>query len=64
MQKADVGHQPDYGFTIDLQHQAQHAVGRGMLRPHIKDHGAILGALLDARFDQRGNDVVGGIHQR
>ena len=54
MQEADVGHQAEHGFAIDLEHQAQHAVGRWMLRPHVQDHGAVLVAFLHARFDQRG----------
>ena len=34
------GAQRDDGLAVDLQHQAQHAVRRRMLRPHVEDHGA------------------------
>ena len=28
----------DYGFAVELQHHAQHAMSRGVLRSHIQDH--------------------------
>jgi hypothetical protein len=45
VQKANIRHDPYDGLAIDLQQNAQHAVGRRMLRPHIQDHGSILAGL-------------------
>ena len=42
VQIADVGHERDDGFAIDLEHQAKHAVRRRMLRAHVEDHGLVL----------------------
>ncbi len=42
VQKADVGTDAHDGFAVDLQQQAQHAVGRGVLRSHVQDHGAVV----------------------
>ena len=42
VQKSDVGHDAHNIFAIDLQHQAQHAVRRRMLRAHVQDHGFVL----------------------
>ncbi len=41
VQVADVGRERDDGLAIDLEHQAEHAVGRGMLRAHVEDHGVV-----------------------
>ncbi len=38
----DVGHDAHDRFAVDFENHAQHAVRRGMLRPHVQDHGAIL----------------------
>src|SRR5258708_36949415 len=38
MQIADVDVGLDYCFAIELQQNAQHAVCRRMLRPHVEDH--------------------------
>ena len=35
---ADVGCERDNGLAIDLEHQTENAVGRGMLRAHVEDH--------------------------
>ncbi len=62
VEKADIGNEAEDGFAIDFEHQAEHAMGRGMLGAHVEDHGAVLVAFLDPRFDQRGDDIVCGIH--
>ncbi len=62
MQEADVGTTRSDGFAVDFEHQAEHAVGGGMLRSHVEDHGAVLVALFHARFDQRCNGEVCGVH--
>ena len=41
VQKADVRTNSHYGFAVDFQHEAKHAVGRGVLRTHVDDHGAV-----------------------
>jgi hypothetical protein len=38
VQIADLGLGLDYGFAFDLEHNLQHAVRRGMLRPHREHH--------------------------
>jgi len=38
---ADIGRAGDYGLAVDLEHQAEDAMGRGMLRAHIEDHGLV-----------------------
>ena len=45
VQVTDVRHHPHHRFTINLKDQAQHAVCRRVLRPHVEDHGAILDGL-------------------
>ena len=65
VQIADVGHQAQHGFAVDLEHQAQNTVGRRMLRTHVEDHGAIFGTLFRPGFDERRDGEIGGIrHQR
>ena len=49
VQVADVGHDAHDGFAIDLQHQAQHAVRRRMLRAHVQDHRLVLRPRLQRR---------------
>ena len=38
VQKTDVGNSRQDGLAIQLQHDAKHAVRRGMLRPHVERH--------------------------
>ena len=38
VQVADGWPQGAHGFAFQVQHQAQHAVRRGVLRPHVKGH--------------------------
>ncbi len=44
VQVADVGGEGDDGLAVDLEHEAQHAVGGGVLRAHVEDHGVLAGA--------------------
>ena len=46
VQVADVGREGDDGFAVDLEHEAQHAVGRRVLRAHVEDHGLVVGRAL------------------
>ena len=39
MEVADVGGAGDDGLAVDLEHKTQDAVGRGVLRSHVEDHG-------------------------
>ena len=39
MQKADIGYAVDDDLAIQLQQQAQHAVGAGVLGTHVQQHG-------------------------
>ncbi len=39
----------DDGFAVQLQHQAQHAVRGGMLRPHVQDHALVAAGRLNLR---------------
>ncbi len=43
VQIANIRGEPDDGLAIDLDDKAKHAVGRGMLRTHVDDHGLIVG---------------------
>ena len=45
VQVADDGLAAKHGFALQFQHQAQHAVGTGVLRAHVDDHGLILGGI-------------------
>ncbi len=54
VQIPDVGHDAHDGFAVDLQQQAQHAMGRGMLRTHVQDH-----RLVFRRIQHRGWSHVG-----
>ena len=46
---------PEHRLAVELDHQTEHTVGRGVLGPHVDDHGLVVGAL----------DVdVGGIEGR
>ena len=67
MQIADVGREGDDGLAVDLEHEAEHAVGGRVLRAHVDDHGLVgdgVGAVLvafgvsDNVFDA-GIDLVG-----
>jgi hypothetical protein len=44
VQIADLGIDADNDFAVDLQHQAQHAMGSRVLRPHVDDHVLVFGA--------------------
>ncbi len=41
MQIPDVRREGDDRFAVDLQHEAEHAVGRRVLRAHVEDHGLV-----------------------
>ena len=41
MEIADVGREGDDDFAIDLEDETEHAMGRGMLRTHVNNHGLI-----------------------
>ena len=56
VEEADIGHESDNLFAIDLQHQPQHSVRRRMLRPHVENHGFLMlrierGSNSDGIFD-------------
>ena len=55
VQVADDRLATQHGFALQLQHQAQHAVGAGVLRPHVDDHGLIVGRV------QRNVAQLGGV---
>ncbi len=38
MQVADVGHRLAHHFAVGANHETQHPVSRGMLRPHVEGH--------------------------
>ena len=64
VQIADVGRKRNNRLTIDLQHQAQNAVGRRMLRTHVQHHRVLVDAAVvvtlsvrDDVFDPRSNHV-------
>jgi len=67
---ADVGGEGDDGLAVDLEDQAQDAVGRGMLRAHVEDHGlgvdgvgaagvVVRGGLFDYILDVGDDEVFG-----
>ncbi len=43
MQIADDRFRAQDGLSVELEHQAQHAVGRRVLRPHVDDHRLVVG---------------------
>ena len=45
MQVADDRLGAQDGFAVQLEHEAQHAMGRRMLRTHVDDHGVVFGDL-------------------
>ena len=45
-----------HGLALELEHEAQHAVGAGVLRPHVDDHRLVLGRAL---ADQLGHLGLG-----
>jgi len=45
MQVADLRVDADNDLAVNLQHQAQHAMGRRMLRPHVNHHVLVFCAL-------------------
>ena len=53
MQVADVRNAADHGFSIQFQHESEHAVRRRMLWTHVDQHviGAQLGLHRTARVD-------------
>ena len=53
VEEADVGHHAQNGLAVDLEHQAEHAMRRRVLRAHVQDHGAIARTFFQARFEQR-----------
>jgi hypothetical protein len=59
VQVADFGIKADDDFAIDLEHQAQDAVRRWMLRTHVEDHGLVGGALGDGCFEDQGSCHIG-----
>ena len=57
MQVADVRCERDDGLAVDLDNKAQHAMGRGMLRTHVDDHGLIGRRSVPAIEPSIGDDV-------
>ncbi len=57
MQIADVRSQRDDGFAVDLDDKTQHAMGRGMLRTHVDDHGLVGGWRISSVAGGVGNDI-------
>src|SRR5581483_10618841 len=51
VQIADLGIDANDDLAVDLQHQTQNPVSRGMLRPHVQDHVVIAGWLENRRLD-------------
>ena len=45
MQIADFGIEADNNLAVDFEHEAQHAVGGWVLRPHVEDHVLVFGSL-------------------
>ncbi len=45
VQVADFRIEADNDLAVDFEHEAQHAVGRWMLRPHVEDHVLVFGSL-------------------
>jgi hypothetical protein len=39
-----------HGLAVELEHEAQHAVGRRVLRPHVDDHGLVFGRRVGQRL--------------
>src|SRR2546422_9367873 len=35
---AEMGHHSNYGLAVELDHEPQHTVGRGVLRPEVDQH--------------------------
>ena len=48
MQISDVRNAADNGFSVELEHQAQHAVRCGMLWPNVDEHVLTVQIGLDA----------------
>ena len=55
VQVPDDGLGAQYRLAVQLEHEAQHAVGRGVLRAHVDDHRLVVAAL---EVDVPGVDVV------
>ena len=45
VQVADDGLAAQHRLAVELEHETQHAVGAGVLRPHVDDHGLVVGDL-------------------
>ena len=45
VQVADDGLGPQHGLAVELEHEAQHPVGGGVLRTHVDDHGLVVAPL-------------------
>jgi len=58
---ADFGIQADNDFSVDLQYEPKHTVGRRVLGSHIEDHVLITGALSRRSLEDRSANVQ---HQR
>ena len=46
VQVADHGLAPQHRLALELDHDPQHAVGAGVLRPHVDDHRLVVGGLI------------------
>ena len=55
VQVPDDGLGAQHRLAVELEHEAQHAVGRGVLRAHVDDHRLVVAAL---EVDVAGVDVV------
>ena len=49
VQVADDRLRAQHGLALELEHEAQHAVGAGVLRTHVDDHGLVVGRALAHR---------------
>ena len=53
VQVADDGLAAQDGLALQLEHEAQHTVGAGVLRPHVDDHRLVLVRILREVAEQR-----------
>ena len=64
VQIADLGADADDDFAVELDHQAQHAMGRRVLRAHIEDHAPFAGAFGSGQFEDGRARIDFSTHQR
>ncbi len=63
VQIADVGDATDHRLAVELEHQTQHAVGRGMLRADVDEHVLAVEPGLHFGWLGHGDRVAGFIHR-